>query len=88
MSVSVFEMGKRREDPDTKLSYPITQYMQCVPPKVSFSLLLFELSLFLSPSSHLNYHLVIVQASLAYESMTVNSNNQFTKIHPRIVTKD
>jgi hypothetical protein len=41
-----------------------------------------------SASSHLNYHLVIVQASLAYESMTVNSNNQFTKIHPKIVTKD
>jgi len=42
---------------------------------------------FLSPS-HLHYHLVIVQASLAYESWTVISNNQFTKIHPKIVTKD
>ncbi len=25
VSVSVFESGKRREDPDTKLSYPVTQ---------------------------------------------------------------
>jgi hypothetical protein len=42
----------------------------------------------LSPSSHLHYHLVIIPASLAYESWAVISNNQFTKIHTKIVTKD
>ncbi len=32
VSVPVFESGKRREGSGAKLSDPITQYMQCVPP--------------------------------------------------------